>query len=281
MATNLSASVANGVVDQYQSAITQKKSTVGTSELGKDAFLQLLVTQMQCQDPLNPSSDTEFISQLATFSSLEQMQNLNSTFSQTQAFSLVGQQVQVSADNKVGYVEGTVDYVTISNGNTYLSVNGTLYSSDKLITVVDSLYVAKQNAPTIESQTVAYDHENPEDIKVKINLGTDTGAASSFAVILNGEVLDPVNLGFDPDTNTVTISKNALKGLEAGSYKVMFLFDDKLETTVTDKVVLNVKGVPEKTEETDKTEETEGDNTEGDKTEAEDSEASSSTEGNA
>lgn len=249
MATNLSASVTNGVVEQYQSAVTQKESTVGTSELGKDAFLQLLVTQMQYQDPLNPSSDTEFISQLATFSSLEQMQNLNSTFSQTQAFSLVGQQVQISADNQVGYVEGTVDYVTISNGNTYLSVNGTLYSSDKLITVVDSLYVAKQNAPTIESQTVTYDHENPEDIKVKINLGTDTGAASSFAVIVNGEVLEPANLGFDPDTNTVTISKNALKGLEAGSYKVMFLFDDQLETTITDKVILNVTGAPEATEE--------------------------------
>ena len=40
----------------------------GSSELGKDAFLQLLVTQMQNQDPLNPSSDTEFIAQLAQFS---------------------------------------------------------------------------------------------------------------------------------------------------------------------------------------------------------------------
>ena len=49
--------------------------------LGKDEFLQLLVTQMQYQDPLNPTSDTEFIAQMAQFSSLEQMQNLNNNFS--------------------------------------------------------------------------------------------------------------------------------------------------------------------------------------------------------
>ena len=53
-----------------------KKETKGTSELGKDAFLQLLVAQMKYQDPLNPTSDTEYIAQLAQFSQLEQMQNL-------------------------------------------------------------------------------------------------------------------------------------------------------------------------------------------------------------
>lgn len=248
MAGNLSAPVKDGVVEQYQSAVTQKKNKVGTSELGKDAFLQLLCTQMQYQDPLNPSSDTEFISQLASFSSLEQMQNLNNTFSQAQAFTLIGQQVRVSADNKAGYVEGNVDYVTVSNGTSYLSIDGTLYSSDKLITVIDSYYVAKQNAPTIESQSLSYNHSEPSDLEVKIDLGKDTGAASSFAVLINGKVVDTANLAFNSDTNTVTISKNALAGLEAGSYKVMFLFDDKLETTITDKVVVNVTGTPEKTE---------------------------------
>lgn len=48
--------------------------------LDRDAFLKLLTTQLSNQDPLNPTEDREFIAQMAQFSSLEQMQNLNDTF---------------------------------------------------------------------------------------------------------------------------------------------------------------------------------------------------------
>lgn len=58
---------------------TPPKNT-NPSELGKDAFLKLLTTQLAHQDPFNPVEDTQFIAQLAQFSSLEQMSNLNKTF---------------------------------------------------------------------------------------------------------------------------------------------------------------------------------------------------------
>ncbi|MGN4126199.1 flagellar hook assembly protein FlgD [Lysinibacillus sphaericus] len=62
--------------DLYYSNYQKPVKQTGNSELGKDAFLQLLITQLQNQDPTNPMDDREFIAQMAQFSSLEQMQNM-------------------------------------------------------------------------------------------------------------------------------------------------------------------------------------------------------------
>ncbi len=67
---------ANITNDLYYSNYNPPTKQTGNSELGKDAFLQLLITQLQHQDPTNPMDDRDFISQMAQFSSLEQMQNM-------------------------------------------------------------------------------------------------------------------------------------------------------------------------------------------------------------
>lgn len=121
-----------------------KVSEEHDSSLNKDAFLQLLVTQMKYQDPLEPTSNTEYISQLATFSSLEEMQNISSSMEMSRASSLVGQYVFMNvtdSDGKTTFPEGTVDYVVYQNGKTYLSINETLYSIDDLDTVADPGYL--------------------------------------------------------------------------------------------------------------------------------------------
>ncbi|QUH26281.1 flagellar hook assembly protein FlgD [Serpentinicella alkaliphila] len=58
---------------------TSKNNQKFNNELNKDAFLRLLTTQLKNQDPLKPMEDREFIAQMAQFTSLEQMQNLNET----------------------------------------------------------------------------------------------------------------------------------------------------------------------------------------------------------
>ncbi len=117
----------------------------GSSELGKDAFLQLLVTQMQNQDPLNPSSDTEFIAQLAQFSALEQMQNLNVSMQNQNAYGLVGKNVIISVGLSKGEVTNTVagyvQYVEMRDGKAYLAINEELYSIEDLDTVLDDKYL--------------------------------------------------------------------------------------------------------------------------------------------
>ncbi len=141
----LSAPIVNGQLATNQATPDNtSESKRGTGELGKDAFLQLLVTQMKYQDPLNPTSDTEYISQLATFSSLEEMQNLNTTLGHMQGYNLVGEYVMVKTEGEEGsegFTGGKVDYVFVENNKMYLNINGNDYSIDDLDTVVTEEYV--------------------------------------------------------------------------------------------------------------------------------------------
>ena len=139
--------VVNGEFVSSKAEDSLRKSAekkTGNDSLGKDAFLQLLVAQMKYQDPLEPTSNTEYISQFATFSELEQMQNMSATLELSRASSLVGQTVLMEITDSSGRkttVQGNVDYVVYENGKAYLSIGGELYSLDDLDTVADQKYL--------------------------------------------------------------------------------------------------------------------------------------------
>ncbi|WP_054635313.1 flagellar hook assembly protein FlgD [Thalassobacillus sp. C254] len=64
-----------GIAEQHNVPVKEAQGNI----MGKDDFLRILITQLQNQDPLNPMEDKEFIAQMANFSSLEQMTNMNKT----------------------------------------------------------------------------------------------------------------------------------------------------------------------------------------------------------
>lgn len=142
---SLVAPVVDGKIQETTSKTSETTSTTSNSTLDKQAFLQLLVAQMKYQDPLEPTSNTEYISQLATFSTLEEMQNMRSSMDLQRASALVGQEVYVkTTDSSTGDTElvyGKVDYVQYENNKAYLSIDGSLYSVDDLYSVYDEDYM--------------------------------------------------------------------------------------------------------------------------------------------
>lgn len=135
------ANVNNGKLD-YSYTKSGEKEPVG-SNLGYDQFLQLLCAEMQYQDPLEPTTNTDYVAQMATFSQLEATLSLEQTEQNALASALVGKQVILATEDTTGntkYVEGRVDYVLYENGEVMLSVNNGLYPLSTLDTVADDTY---------------------------------------------------------------------------------------------------------------------------------------------
>jgi len=110
-------------------------SSAGKQMLGADDFMKLLTTQLTSQDPMNPMKDTEFISQMANFTSLEQMRTLSKsfeTFTSDQKMSaapaFLGRNVTVK--DATGDVTGLVDSITLKNGKPAVMINGKSYDTN-------------------------------------------------------------------------------------------------------------------------------------------------------
>lgn len=127
----------NGVQSsQYSQSNATTRKTSG--ELGKDEFLKILIAQMQNQDPTQPMDNSQFIAQMAQFSALEQMQQLNATFQNSQAYSLLGRSVSAEVTGEDGLpktVSGVVSGVRNIGGTPYLAIGGDLVSMQAKISV--------------------------------------------------------------------------------------------------------------------------------------------------
>jgi flagellar basal-body rod modification protein FlgD len=150
-------SATSSVNSQYSNIVNSQPSTDSVSggaqlTLSQNDFLQLLVAQMENQDPLQPQSDTEMASQMAQFTSLTQATAMSSSLSMMQANSLIGSTVTIKLDSQNDTTNGVVQSVLVgaasSDGTPQIMVNGTAYDLSQVVAVTPTVV----NPTTTSSQ---------------------------------------------------------------------------------------------------------------------------------
>ena len=195
----------------------------GNEGLGKDAFLKLLITQMQNQDPLNPLEGIEFTSQLAQFTSLEQLNNIYDGISLVntalnaqnnfQAIGLVGKEVKVLGDS-FGVSDGQCSSSIFSIDEAASSVRVNIYNdSGVLVRSLDmGSYAEGEHTVTWDGldssgqkvEDGEYEYEilatGPDDETIEVSSliqGTVTGisfAENQVTLLVNGLEVDILDL---------------------------------------------------------------------------------------
>lgn len=168
------------------------KAPTGNSQLGKDEFLELLITELRYQDPLDPMKDRDFIAQMAQFSALEQMTNLNQATQVQQATTLIGRTIlaeQYTQDGLAEGIYGRVMGVKNLDGRTYLVLdNGRDVESDKVITVLDEMGLEHYMQSIVgRTALVKMYNEGGEVVDLRPVLITDYKLENGKAYIVSGE----------------------------------------------------------------------------------------------
>lgn len=120
------------------------KTGKNNSTIDSDMFLTLLVAEMQNQDPLEPTSNTEWVSQYATFTQVEKMGEMAESVDMLRANELIGKEVIMKVTSEstgdVTYKQGIVDYIVMEDGKPILVIDDEKYSISDLDSVVSDDY---------------------------------------------------------------------------------------------------------------------------------------------
>jgi len=132
--TNSTATNASTGTDAFSSAASQT--------LSEQDFLNLLVTQMTSQDPMNPMTNQDMLSQMVQFSTLQGNTSMQTTLASMQsdqtlseANSMIGQQVNLQTDSKGDTAQGVVSGVDLSSGTAQIVVNGQSYNLNQVLSI--------------------------------------------------------------------------------------------------------------------------------------------------
>ncbi len=187
--TNNTEAIRNRILDEYGTKTLPKRRT-GGSDLSKDAFLNLLTTQLRYQNPLEPTNDKEFLAQMAQFTALEQMNNLYASFQFSQAGQMINKNVEAQIKNEkngeLTKIEGKVIAVNVKENKPYLLIqtfnggqkevelskvktinDGTTLDAEVLSKQIEKLQIGQINA-LINKMVVAEIAEKEGEEPVKI-----------------------------------------------------------------------------------------------------------------
>ncbi|WP_066053276.1 flagellar hook assembly protein FlgD [Robertmurraya korlensis] len=196
------------LLSNYQTS--QRKT--GSDSLGKDDFLKILMTQLQNQDPLNPMQDKDFIAQMATFTSLEQMTNMNKSIEslvsaqeQNQLISysqFIGKEVSwhkltESEDGNSVIEQGTGKIASLKFTDgvaTFLLEDGTSLTSGNISQINDTKGdTMLLQASMMIGKTVTYSSENNEVKQAKVSSVSFKDGKSLFQ-LENGESVSSTSI---------------------------------------------------------------------------------------
>ncbi|MBT2761030.1 flagellar hook capping FlgD N-terminal domain-containing protein [Paenibacillus sp. ISL-20] len=155
-------------------------------ELGKDQFLSILITQLRHQDPLQPMQDREFIAQMAQFTSLEQLMNINTQLTAMSqslgaASSLIGKQISWMFKPEDGsesvMKSGIVDSIIVREGVHYAKVGDSEVSLDQIVKIENA--VTENDPEALNSGPIDPQINNPDPTVPDINNSGPTDPATN------------------------------------------------------------------------------------------------------
>ena len=213
-------------------SLKNAKEAKNSSGVDSEAFLTLLVAEMKNQDPLEPTSNTEWVSQYATFTQVSEIQSIGDSMNSVQAQGLVGKnvimKVRDEATGETDYVDGMVERVGYEEGKAHLYIDGTPYSIDDLDTVISDEYMAateKADDVKIRMKSLPDVAKLTEDqVNAVVELGQIINGMSDYEKnFLEEGTIDTVNQYVDRATAIVKeqqeakeeeAAKNAAKSVE-------------------------------------------------------------------
>ena len=230
--SNLSISGSQKTIQEIIDTNASNTSDRKTGELGKDDFLNLLVTQLRYQDPLAPTENTEFIGQMAQFSALEQMQNLNTSFTATKAYTLIGKSVTANITGEITVYGGDVSSIKLSDGKYFAIVSGVEVPIDDIVDVTESSYSYGNNLSSFANligfdvNGIVYDSQNGDMIKVSGKvMEIQKGVYEDYAV-MDGVRVEIAGLNTTVKTTDTEYLRNTLETAHANGEAVEIIIKD-------------------------------------------------------